>query len=65
MKVLAINGSARRNGNTATLLNKALEGALRQGAETEIIHLTIWISKDAPAASHVKGLGVRAMANAP
>ncbi|HEY3421315.1 MAG TPA: flavodoxin family protein [Methanomassiliicoccales archaeon] len=39
MKVLAINGSPRKNGNTAMLLEKALEGARAEGAETEIIHL--------------------------
>lgn len=39
MKVLAFNGSPRKNWNTATLLNKALEGATAQGAETELIHL--------------------------
>lgn len=39
MYVLAINGSPRKNGNTATLLNKALEGAASQGATTELIHL--------------------------
>src|SRR5664280_229541 len=39
MKVLAINGSPRKTWNTATLLNKALEGATSAGAETEIIHL--------------------------
>jgi multimeric flavodoxin WrbA len=39
MKVLAINGSPRKTWNTATLLNKALEGAISEGAETEIIHL--------------------------
>ena len=39
MKVLAINGSPRKQWNTATLLNKALEGAASKGAETEIIHL--------------------------
>jgi multimeric flavodoxin WrbA len=39
MKVLAINGGPRKQWNTATLLNKALEGAESQGAETEIIHL--------------------------
>ncbi|MDD4321020.1 MAG: flavodoxin family protein [Acidaminococcaceae bacterium] len=38
-KIIAINGSPRKNGNTATLLNKALEGAKEQGAETEIINL--------------------------
>lgn len=39
MKVLGINGSPRRQWNTATLLNKALEGAASKGAETELIHL--------------------------
>ena len=39
MKVIAINGSPRQNWNTATLLNKALEGAATQGADTELIHL--------------------------
>lgn len=39
MKVLAFNGSPRKQGNTATLLNKALEGAASQGAQTELIHL--------------------------
>ena len=39
MKVLALNGSPRKTWNTATLLNKALEGAASQGAETELIHL--------------------------
>lgn len=37
MKVIAINGSPRKN--TATLLAKALEGASSCGAETELIHL--------------------------
>ena len=39
MKVIAINGSPRKNWNTATLLQKALDGAASQGAETEIFHL--------------------------
>ena len=39
MRILAINGSPRKNWNTATLLTKALEGAASQGAETELIHL--------------------------
>ena len=39
MKVIAVNGSPRKNKNTATLLNKALEGAASKGAETELIHL--------------------------
>lgn len=39
MKIIAINGSPRKNGNTATLLKNALEGAAKQGAETEMISL--------------------------
>jgi len=39
MKVLAFNGSPRKKWNTATLLEKALEGSTSQGAETELIHL--------------------------
>ena len=39
MRVMAFNGSPRKEWNTATLLKKALEGASSQGAETELIHL--------------------------
>ena len=39
MKVLAFNGSPRKDRNTATLLYKALEGAASKGADTELIHL--------------------------
>lgn len=39
MKIIAINGSPRKEWNTATLLKKALEGAATQGARTELIHL--------------------------
>ncbi|MDT8719453.1 flavodoxin family protein [Clostridium sp. 19966] len=39
MKIIAINGSARKNWNTSTLLKKALEGAEAAGAETELINL--------------------------
>jgi multimeric flavodoxin WrbA len=39
MKVLAINGSPRKQWNTATLLNKALERASSKGVETELINL--------------------------
>ena len=38
-KVIAINGSPRRNGNTAELLQQALKGAQESGAETELINL--------------------------
>jgi len=39
MKVMAFNGSPRKKWNTATLLEKALEGAASQGVKTELIHL--------------------------
>jgi multimeric flavodoxin WrbA len=39
MKVMAFNGSPRKEWNTATLLEKALEGAASRGAETELVHL--------------------------
>ena len=39
MQVILFNGSPRNNGTTATLLNKALEGAASQGAKTELIQL--------------------------
>jgi len=39
MKVMAFNGSPRKEWNTATLLTHALRGAAEQGAETELVHL--------------------------
>ncbi len=39
MKVIAINGSPRKNRNTAQLLQQALKGAESVGAETELINL--------------------------
>lgn len=39
LNVIAINGSPRKNWHTATLLERALEGAGAMGAQTELIHL--------------------------
>jgi multimeric flavodoxin WrbA len=39
MKVIAFNGSPRKNWNTYTLLNEALKGAKSRGAEGELINL--------------------------
>lgn len=39
MQVIGINGSPRKQWNTATLVAKALDGAAAQGAETELVHL--------------------------
>ena len=38
-KVISINGSPRKKGNTATLLQRALDGAASVGAEAEMVHL--------------------------
>ncbi len=40
MKVVAFNGSARKDGNTAILINQALEELQRQEIETEMIQLS-------------------------
>ena len=47
MKVIAINGSPRRTWNTATLLEKALEGAASEGAKRKWSIFMTLISKDA------------------
>jgi multimeric flavodoxin WrbA len=39
MKVMAFNGSPRKQWNTAQLLEKALQGAAQQGAAIELVHL--------------------------
>ena len=39
MKVVAFNGSARQDGNTAILMNLALDELKREGIETEMIQL--------------------------
>lgn len=39
MKALFINGSPRKNGNTAKLLQRAMEGARDAGAEVEMVNL--------------------------
>jgi multimeric flavodoxin WrbA len=39
MNVIAVNGSPRKDWNTATLLKNALEGAESVGAQTKLVHL--------------------------
>lgn len=39
MKVIAVNGSPRKKWNTHILLEKCLDGAKKNGAETELINL--------------------------
>ena len=38
-KALFINGSLRKNGNTAQLLKRAMDGAIEAGAEVELVNL--------------------------
>ena len=40
MKVLAINGSARKDGNTAILINTVFEELHQAGIETEMVQLS-------------------------
>ncbi len=39
LKIIAVNGSPRKNWNTHTLLSKSLEGAESAGSQTEIVNL--------------------------
>ncbi|WP_020611708.1 flavodoxin family protein [Sediminispirochaeta bajacaliforniensis] len=39
MKILGINGSPRKNGNTRTIISCMLEGVQKAGGEAEYIHL--------------------------
>lgn len=39
MKILAFNGSPRRKGNTATMLESAIAGASEKGADVEYFDL--------------------------
>ena len=38
-KIIAVNGSPRKKGSTAELLENALRGAKDAGAETELVNL--------------------------
>ncbi len=40
-KALFINGSPRKNGNTAQLLKRAMDGAHEAGAEVETIKIRL------------------------
>ncbi len=39
MKVVAFNGSARKDGNTVILIQRVLDELEREGIETEVVHL--------------------------
>lgn len=39
MKVIAFNGSPRKNGNTSALINMVLDELKREGIDTELVQL--------------------------
>ncbi len=57
MKALAFNASPRKSGNTATLLQKALDGAAQAGAQTELVHLYDYSFKGCVSCFACKRLG--------
>jgi multimeric flavodoxin WrbA len=40
MKVVAFNGSARKNGNTAVLVNRVFEELRKESIDTELVQLS-------------------------
>ena len=56
MKILAFNGSPRKKWNTATLLNKALEGAASKGAATELGQAPGWSGLVGESREHAERL---------
>ncbi|UUX91918.1 flavodoxin family protein [Methanoplanus endosymbiosus] len=54
MKVTGFVGSPRKNGNTAALVFKTLEGAEKAGAETELIYLCDYDFKDCQGCMNCK-----------
>lgn len=57
MKVLAINGSARKNGNTATILNIALEEISKHGIEVELLEIGNQVIRPCQGCFACKGKG--------
>jgi Multimeric flavodoxin WrbA len=64
MKFLAINGSPRKNKNTASLLGKIAEGAASTGAETELVHLVDLNYRGCTSCFACKLVGGKSMAGA-
>jgi multimeric flavodoxin WrbA len=57
MKVVAINGSARKKGNSATLINRFLDRAKALGHETEKCHLNDYNPRGCQACMACKAEG--------
>ena len=63
MKVIAINGSPRKQWNTVQILSAMLDEAKKQGAETELIYLDNLRLPGVKAVLHVNGLEVSVLAD--
>ncbi len=61
MKIIAVNGSPRKEWNTATLLRYALQGAEAQGAETESFISMTWGIPDARVVSPASAKAAKVM----
>lgn len=59
MKVLAINSSARKDGNTAILINRVFEELHKEGIETEMIQLLL-VTGDVRGGFLLPAFGLRA-----
>src|SRR5690606_11339855 len=57
MRAIAINGSPRKNWNTGSLLEHALAGAAKDGAETELVHLYDHVFKGCVSCFACKKIG--------
>lgn len=57
MKAIAINGSPRKKWNTATLLERCLEGARAEGAEGSLAHLYDYAYKGCISCFECKKIG--------
>ncbi len=57
MKLVAINGSPRKNRNTASLLAQVVAGAVSKGAQAELIHLRDHNYKGCISCFHCKRIG--------
>lgn len=57
MKIIGLVGSPRKNGNTAVLVQKALEGAKAQGSEAELFYLNELVIRGCQACYGCKKAG--------
>ncbi len=65
MKAIAVNGSPRKTWNTAILLEHALAGTAKKGAETELVHLYDHDFKGCVSCFACKKIGGKSYGGAP